>query len=204
MMIKLKLFLKKIYLCSIKIVNNSVNTKIIECNEMSNENKPYITLVLAFLKEQKLDLIFQKATELGVDEIILTDFERSIIKLNKEKMESKLLRWQKILKEASEQSMRIDVPKIAYLPKKELCNIDGLKLVCSTNEKKNNFKNALKNNGNYDKLVIAFGPEGGISNPEEEEFLKYGFQKVTLGNQILRAETVPMFVLSAIRYEFME
>lgn len=195
---------KKIYLCKINVVNNSVNTTIIECKEYNVENKPYITLIVSLLKEQKLDIIFQKATELGVDEIILTSYERTIIHLEDSKLQSKISRWEKILKEASEQSMRIDIPKISYVNKKDLKNLAGLKILCSTIEKDMNIKKFLKNNTSCDKLNIAIGPEGGFSEKEEEEFEDYGFTKISLGNQILRVETVPMFVLSSIRYEYME
>ena len=195
---------KNVYLCEIDIVNNTVNTKIIECKEKTNENKPYITLIVSLLKEQKLDIIFQKATELGVDEIILTNYERTIIHLENNKLTSKLDRWEKILKEASEQSMRVDIPKLSYMSKKDLYNLDGINVICSTKEKEINLKKLLKNNSSCDKLNIAIGPEGGFAPNEEEEFALNGYQKISLGNQILRVETVPMFILSSIRYEYME
>ena len=195
---------KKVYLCQIEIVNNDVKVSFVECKETIDENKPYISLIVSLLKEQKLDIIFQKATELGVDEIILTNYERTIIHLDDDKLENKLVRWGKILKEASEQSMRTDIPKLTYLSKKELYNLDGLKLICSTEEKEMNLKKALKNNASCDKLNIAIGPEGGFSSKEEQEFEEHGSMKISLGNQILRVETVPMFLLSSIRYEYME
>ena len=194
----------EVFLCSIEISNNNVFTKIIESKKNMQENKPFVSLVLPLLKEQKLDLIFQKATELGVDEIFLTSFERSIIKLDDNKLSVKIIRWEKILKEASEQSMRIDIPRISYVAFNELKNLDGTKLICSTSENNINIKNVLKKHHCCDKLVVAIGPEGGFSNTEENKMSNYGFIKTSLGNQILRVETVPMFILSVIRYEYME
>lgn len=193
-----------VYLCCIHYVNNNVNIEMIEELKSSASTEPYVVLIMPFLKEQKMDLIFQKATELGVSEIILTDFERSIVKLDDKKKDSKVERWSRIMKEAAEQSMRLNIPSIKIMAKKEVYELDGLKILCSTNEKKNNLKNVLKNNSNYAKILIVIGPEGGITSKEEEEYQTHGFIKTTLGNQILRVETVPLFVLSNIRYENME
>lgn len=193
-----------VYLCCIHYVNNNVNVEIKEQLECAKSKEPEVTLILPFLKEQKMDLILQKSTELGVKEIILTNFEHSIIKLDDKKTDNKLIRWKKIMKEASEQSMRTDIPDIRILSKKEIFLLDGLKVICSTKEKNNNIRNVLKNKCNYDKIFVAIGPEGGFSQNEENEYSQNGFIKISLGNQILRVETVPIFVLSAIRYEFME
>ena len=194
----------EVYLCCIQYVNNDINVSIVEKRKNEIIKEPFVSLIIPFLHEQKMDLILQKATELGVNEIILTDFERSVVKLDNKKKESKLIRWEKILKEASEQSMRVDIPTIKIISKEDVFKLDGLKIVCSTSEKKNNIKNVLKKNPNCAKILIVIGPEGGISSKEEEEYQKYGFIKTSLGPQILRVETVPFFILSNIRYEYME
>jgi 16S rRNA (uracil1498-N3)-methyltransferase len=62
----------------------------------------------------------------------------------------------------------------------------------------------LTDNTNYDKINIVIGPEGGISPREEDKLVELGFQRVSLGKRIMRVETVPMFVLSVLNYEFME
>ena len=193
-----------VYLCCIHYVNNDVNIETIEEIKTDLNKEPYVVLIMPFLKEAKMDLILQKATELGVNEILLTDFERSIVKIDEKKKEAKLIRWSRIMKEASEQSMRVNIPNISIVNKKDVFTLDGLKIICSTEEKKNNIKNVLKKHHNYAKILIVIGPEGGISLKEEEEYANNGFIKTTLGNQILRVETVPLFVLSNIRYENME
>ena len=94
-----------------------------------------------------MDLILQKSTELGVNKIIPVIMERSIIKLDKDKEIKKIERWTKICKEASEQSKRIDIPVLTEVKTlKELENIDGTKIVCSTKEKENTIKKFLTNN----------------------------------------------------------
>lgn len=195
---------KKVYDCCLENVNKNIDVKIVKELEVSNNNEPSITLIIPFLKEQKMDLILQKATELGVDEIVLTDLEHSIIRLQDNKVDNKLIRWQRIMKEASEQSMRVDIPTIKILKKNDIYNFDGLKIICSTKEVNNNIRNVLKKYNNYDKIYVVIGPEGGFSQKEEEEFVQNGFISTSLGNQILRVETVPLFILSIVRYEYME
>lgn len=180
----------------------------IETKELLDSPKlkgPLITLIIPTLKEQKMDYIFQKGTELGVNEFIVVPFERSIVRYDERKEKVKLERWQKICKEASEQSRRIEIPIISI--KKDMHfvdTLDGLKLLCSTNEKDNYIKYVLKNNNGCDKLIIVIGPEGGISLQEELFLESKGFTKITLGSQIMRVETVPLFLTSVIRYEYME
>ena len=167
------------------------------------DNKQII-LLIPLLKETKMDLILQKSAELGVSKIIPVELERSIIKLDSLKAEKRLIRWQKILKEASEQSKRIDIPVITTIKKlTSLTNLDGLKIVCSTNERQNTLKKVLKNNKGYDKIIVLIGPEGGLTDNEESNLVSNGFVKVTLGKLIMRVETVPLFVLSILNYESM-
>lgn len=192
------------YICKIN-VNELPIVSIIKSSEKHNIIEHKITLVIPLLKEQKMDLILQKATELGVDEIIPVIMERSIICLDKSKEVSKIGRWLKICKEASEQSKRTTIPVINVVKQlKELGDLDGIKLVCSTVEKENNLKKFLTTNRNYDKINIVVGPEGGISPKEEEMLVDIGFKRVSLGNRIMRVETVPLFILSALNYENME
>lgn len=170
-----------------------------------NINNYKTTLIIPLLKEQKMDLILQKATELGVYEIIPVIMKRSIIRLEQGKEDKKIDRWSKICKEASEQSKRTDIPLITNIKTlKELKDIEGLKLVCSTTEKEKTIKKFLTANQNYDKINIVVGPEGGISEDEEELLVNLGFTRVSLGDRIMRVETVPIFILSALNYEFME
>ena len=195
---------QNVYLCELNI-NENVEIKKIKLYSENIKNEIKRVLIIPLLKEQKFDLILQKATELGVDEIIPVEMERSIVKLTNDKIEKKLERWTKICKEASEQSKRTDIPTITRVKKlSELKDLDGLKMVCSTTEKENLLKNFLTDNTNYDKINIVIGPEGGISPREEDKLVELGFKRVSLGKRIMRVETVPMFVLSVLNYEFME
>lgn len=195
---------EEVYICNLEVTNNDISVYL----ESKEENKEVDTfekvLIIPLLKENKMDLIFQKATELGVNKIIPVIMERSIIKLEKDRELKKIERWNKICKEASEQSKRINIPIVTEVKTlKDLQNMDGVKLVCSTKEKDNTIKKFLQSNKGYSKINIVIGPEGGIAPKEEEYLNSIGFESVSLGNNIMRVETVPIYILSVINYENM-
>ena len=193
------------YLCKLNIELKNIEIEVVKKLEKKEDKLPYVVLLIPLLKEPKFDLILQKSTELGVSEIIPVVMSRSIIKLDNEKQEKKLERWNKILKEASEQSFRNDIPLIREIKQiKDLNKIDGLKIVCSTSNLKNNIKYVLKNNSLCDKINVLIGPEGGITDTEEKKLEDMGFIPTSLGNRIMRVETVPIYILSLINYESME
>lgn len=193
-------------LYKVEITNiDNMDLKILESINQVDDKYPEITLIIPALKEQKMDLILQKCTEIGVSKIIIAPYTRSIIKLDERKEKVKLERWKKICKEASEQSHRVNIPLIILENNLNFVDkIDGLKLICSTNERDNYIKSVLKKNREYDKITLVIGPEGGISETEEEYYESKGFKKITLGSQIMRVETVPIFLASIIRYEYTE
>lgn len=179
------------------ITSNGIKKDELLSEEVTLKN---ITLIIPLLKETKMDLILQKATELGVSRIIPVRMERSIIKLNEQDYLKKQIRWQKICKEASEQSKRTNIPLIDKLENMSSLNLDGLNIICSTSENSNTLKNTLKNMDKYDKINIAIGPEGGFTKEEEKILVNLGFIKTSLGKLIMRVETVPLYILSVINY----
>lgn len=196
---------KKAYLCCLENVKENIQILIEKELEKVDYKTPNITLIIPVLKEQKMDLILQKSTELGVTEIIPFIASRSVVKLNEKDYSKKLERWGKIVKEAAEQSHRIDIPNITSIKTiNELNGIGGIKVVCSTKEKVKNIKLVMKNIETCDKINLVVGPEGGLTELEEEKLNKMGFESITLGSRILRVETVPLMLLSIINYEFME
>ena len=191
---------KKVYKCEIEDFNS---IKILEEIDSNNEQKE-ITLIIPLLKEQKMDFVIQKATELGVSKIIPIYTERSIVKNISEKEEKKISRWSKICKEASEQSKRNTIPVITNIKRIDELDTSGVNIVCSTCEKNENLKMFLQSQNNYDKMSIVVGPEGGLTVNEERKLNSMGFKSITLGNRIMRDETVPIFILSVLNYETME
>ena len=194
-----------LYISSIEDINNDIKFKIVNEVNSSNNRLPNVTLIIPYLKEAKMDLIFQKATEMGVSNFLIVPMERSIIKIDDKKIDNKLNRWMRICKEASEQSKRITIPNIEIFHKlSDLKNLTGHNFTCSTQEKVNNIKKVLKNVNFCDKINLVIGPEGGISDKEEAFLNDIGFISISLGSLIMRVESVPLFLMSIINYEYME
>ena len=198
-------FDKKLFICCIENVNDNITIKRVKEVESTLQNDFYSCLIVPVLKEQKMDLILQKATELGVNEIIPYISKRSVIKLKPDDYKKKVERWTRIVKEASEQSKRLEIPVVSSIKSiDELNCIDGVKLICSTKEKSKNLKNILNNVGKYDKINFVIGPEGGLDEKEEEKLISMDFIPITFGDRILRVETVPIFLMSVLNYINME
>ena len=194
-----------VYLCKIKSINkNDVSYDIIKKLEINNELPLKVTIAIPLVTESKMDFMLQKCTELGINDFIVYESERSKIKVN-EKINKKLARWNLITKEASEQSYRNYIPNVYGITKiKNLIDLNyDLKLVASTKKIEKTLKFMLQNSTKCDNIIIVVGPEGGLSLSEEDFLLNNGFSGVTFGNTILRCETAPMFIMSAIKYELM-
>ena len=185
---------KVLYICNID--NLDPLTLSVE-DTISKENKLNIELTIAIglVKEQKIDLILQKLTELGVSRIIPVDMERSIVKLDKERFNKKKVRWQMICKEASEQSKRTDIPEITDIMSiKDLVNLDyDIKLVASTKEKDKLLNYYLQSIKDCAKIIMVIGPEGGISPKEETYLLENNYNPVSFGDLIFRVETAAIY-----------
>ena len=195
---------KIVYHC--KIENTIPFNYIIESTSNEEDKTIGLTVAVGLVQEQKMDLILQKLTELGVETIIPLKTERSIVKLDDIRFAKKLARWQMICKEASEQSFRNVIPNITNLMTiDDLKNIDiDTKLVCSTKEKDNFINKYVGNLSKDDNIIFVIGPEGGLSINEENKLNSYGYKSISLGNRILRVETATFFVASIINYINME
>lgn len=188
---------QKVYICKLDKNYNAIIEKVIENNIIKKMN--YV-LCVPILQEQKMSFILQKATELGVDLIIPILTSRSMVKV-KDKENKKIERWKRICKEASEQSKRVTIPLVSEVKKITDLDLDGLKIVCSTKEKDNTLKKILKNNLKCDKIIMVVGPEGGLTLDEENQLIDLGFIPTSLGDNILRVETAPLYLLSVLNYE---
>lgn len=191
------------YTCTLSDISNKISFEINEKQEKEN-NICAIDVAFSLIKEQKLDFLLQKCTEAGANKLIPVETKRSVVKVEKKKEKTKKERWQKILKEAAEQSFRIDVPLIEDITTlNELVNRNyDLKLLCSLNKNTKNIKKVLQKNNKCDKILLVVGPEGGFDPMEEDFLIKNGFISISLGGNVLRAETAPVVALSMINYEF--
>lgn len=191
----------KLHICEITSLE-PFNIKVIEKLDEDKKTKIELTVAVALVKEQKMDLILQKLTELGVSKIIPVSMERSIVKLDKERFNKKKVRWESICKEASEQSKRTNIPIIEDIKSiKDLTKEDAdLKLVASTKEKEKLLNYYLQSIEDCAKIIMVIGPEGGISDKEEDILVSNGYNRVSFGNLIFRVETATIYVASIINY----
>lgn len=195
----------KLYLGEIINLETQVKIKLIKICEDSEDLGLKVTIAQSLVNEAKMDLILQKTTELGVDEIIPLKVERSTVDFSK-KEDKKIIRWNKIVKEASEQSKRLSIPKInGIMSINDLIKLDyDIKILCSVNEVSTNVKRVLDEVKNSVTILFVVGPEGGFTNEEEKLLIDNGFISTTFGKRVLRSETVGIYLLSIINYILME
>ena len=194
---------EKVYLCEINdISKKDVSYSVKDIIDVNNELPVKVTIAVSLVNEKKLDFILQKCTELGIYDFVLVSSDRSKIKIDG-KENKKIERWNTITKEAAEQSHRNIKPIIkGIMSIDEVAKLDyDLKLTCSTKENEKTIKNVLQNSTNCDRIIIVVGPEGGLTNYEEEILKENNYIPITLGNLILRTETVPIYIMSLINYE---
>lgn len=189
------------------ITKQEVIVDIEEKLEINNESEVKIYLFQGLPKAQKMDLIVQKGTELGITEFIPTLTERVDIKLKGEF--KKLDRLNRIALEAAKQSKRTIIPKVSEPVSFEdaLKRMESLDLVIVPYENAENFGiKTLFNDENIDtskikKVGILVGPEGGFELNEISRLKENGAYIVTLGSRILRTETAGFVATSLVQYE---
>ena len=204
------------------LVSNGINTYLVEITNLSNkmvsfeilkeetgskEMPVFVTIFQGYPKGDKMEDIIKHGTELGAYQFYPTMMKRSIVKIDEKKKVSKLERFNKIAKEAAEQSYRDILPKVVDiidLKKIDFSSYD-YKILCfeeSAKQNENsNFKNIIKKLKMNDKVALVIGPEGGIDESEVKYLESKGFVPCALGPRILRTETAVFYVLSSISYE---
>ena len=202
---------QKNYISKIKQIEKDIITcEIVEEIESQNESNIKINIFQGLPKSDKMEYIIQKCTELGVNEYFPISMKRSIVKLSGKDEEKKISRWQKIAEGAAKQSGRDIIPKINNVKNIDnVCKIIkdyDIFIVAYELEKQYDLKNELKsiNKENIEKIGVLIGPEGGIEEKEIEVLKDNGAKIVSLGNRILRTETVALVISSIIMYEFDE
>ena len=198
-------FKSHLYLASITNLDVPVKCTLVKELDDNERMIPKIVIVQALVKEQKMDYILQKACELGVYQIIPVNTSRSVVKIDKNDTK-KIIRWNKILKEASEQSKRCSIPTIKNVTDiKDLIKLNyDYKFLCAVNEMTTTIKKVLDEIKIGDKILFVIGPEGGLTKEEEKLLIDNGFVSITFGNRVLRTETAGLYVMSIMNYILME
>ncbi len=184
----------------LKIIGNFDGEKVIvkAYDKIKPKKGPKTILVQGIPKNQKISMILQKVTELDVDEILLWDSKRSVIKAFE--FESREERYNKIIREAAEQTGRDELPIIKYISNLNEVGPGSfdLVLVLYEDEEKHYIRDYLTNLNQYENIYIIIGPEGGITKDEIEFSESKGWNIVSIGKNILRTDTAIFFALSSI------
>ncbi|AND85668.1 16S rRNA (uracil(1498)-N(3))-methyltransferase [Clostridium tyrobutyricum] len=196
------------FLGSIKTIDREqVQVEILEKLNLDNESNIDVYLFQGFPKSSKMDLIVQKATELGVKGITPIFTDRVVVK-NKQGELKKVDRWNRIVKESCKQCKRSIIPKVnnpmEFKNIQQLLKNIDLIIVPYENEQNTGIKNLAQNidKNKIESIGIIVGPEGGFAEEEINTLKDIGANIVTLGPRILRTETAGFVCTSLLMYEF--
>ncbi len=194
------------YYCKIYSVDeDEIKLKIINKEKAKTELSSKFVLFQGLPKSDKMELIVQKAVELGVFEIVPVQTKRTIVKLDEKKEKAKINRWQSISESAAKQCQRNVIPKIkpvmtfnqALSYAKELdINIipyENFKDIKSTRKTIDNINEGMS-------VGVFIGPEGGFDQEEIKKAFEYDVMPISLGRRILRTETAGLAILSILMF----
>jgi 16S rRNA (uracil1498-N3)-methyltransferase len=178
---------------------------ILDVSEPAAVSSLRLILAQAILKKPKMDWVIQKATELGVEEIIPLITERTVVRPQGERFTHQRDRWRKIATEAAQQCGRPDIPEVSDAADWSRPDAPALaadkKIVLWEAEAKRPLRDGLTFDRPVGSLLLAVGPEGGFSAEEVRRARESGFEVSTLGGRILRSETAVIAALTIVQYE---
>ena len=195
----------KEYFCEIsRLLEDQVVAEILEQKEASSELPSKLALFQGLPKSDKMELIIQKAVELGAYEVIPMATHRAVVKLDQKKEESKRKRWNAIAESAAKQSKRTVIPEVtkvfsfreAVTYAVETYDVCLIPYECAEGMKQTRAILAKVQPGT--SAAILIGPEGGFEEAEIAYAQEKGVRPITLGHRILRTETAGLAVLSAL------
>lgn len=186
------------------ISKEAVTLDIVETIDIKRESDLKVRLYQGLPKGPKMEMILQKLTEVGVDEIILVQTKRSVAKVDDKKEDKKIERWERIIYEAAKQSKRGKIPTLRGVLsfKEALADMknNDFNIVPYENERTKSIKQAIKGI-DINNIGIFVGPEGGFAEEEIKQIEGIKGQSVSLGPRILRTETASVVASSIVLYE---
>ena len=202
------------YICRIESVDKTrIDLSIVDEVDINRESRIRVSLYQGVPKSTKMDIILQKLTEAGVDEIVLVNTKRSVVNIKGDKADKKFDRWERIIYEAAMQSKRGLIPKLrGILSFKEALEDMGkndINICPYEVEKSLGIKEALQT-GQVKKILenkdevrvgIFIGPEGGFAEEENEMVKAADIASVTMGPRIFRTETASIVATAITLYE---
>ncbi|MEF9938630.1 MAG: 16S rRNA (uracil(1498)-N(3))-methyltransferase [Clostridium sp.] len=195
------------YLCRVEtITSEAVSFEILEEMEEGTELPARIYLFQGLPKSDKMELIIQKAVELGVYMVIPVSMKRAVVKLDAKKEETKVKRWNAIAESAAKQSKRIVIPEVSgVMSLKEAldfsANFDLRLLPYECAKGMTGTKEQLSHVKPGTDIGILIGPEGGFEEEEVALAEAAGVHTITLGKRILRTETAGLCILSVLMFQ---
>lgn len=202
------------YICRIESIDKTrIDLSIVDEVDINRESRIRVSLYQGVPKSTKMDIILQKLTEAGVDEIVLVNTKRSVVNIKGDKADKKFDRWERIIYEAAKQCKRGLIPKLrGILTFKEaledmekndinICPYEvekslGIKEALQTDQ----VKRILENKDEV-RVGIFIGPEGGFAEEENEMVKAAGIASVTMGPRIFRTETASIVATAITLYE---
>ncbi len=195
------------YRCEIETITDEVLARVLEAKKTEAELSVRLLLFQGLPKKDKMELIIQKAVELGVSEIIPVLTKRTVVKLeDKKKEQKKLERWQAIAEAAAKQSGRGIIPQVREAVKfteavKQAEVLDEALIPYELAEGMEEARERIRGLHGKKTVGIFIGPEGGFEEEEIALAAKAGIHPITLGKRILRTETAGLCILSVIMFE---
>ncbi len=181
-----------------RVGRDGVRARVITWRDRERESALRITLAQGLSSGDRMDLVLQKATELGVRAIQPLAAERSVVRLSEERADRRLAHWRNLVAAACEQCGRNRLPEVrpvATLGEFLAAVEDGSqRLLLSPSGTLR-----LRDVPPAPDVTVLIGPEGGLSEAEEERALQAGFAAVRLGPRVLRTETAPIAAIAALQ-----
>lgn len=196
----------KEYICVIEEINSDIiRASIEDINGESRELPVKITLFQGLPKSDKMELIIQKAVELGASEIVPVASKRAVVKLDDKKAVKKVTRWNEIAKSAAKQSKRSLIPTVHPVMNFHEAleygkSMDMLLIPYEDAKGVGHSREIVSSVKGKNSIGIYIGPEGGFQMEEVEAAAAAGAHPITLGHRILRTETAGMAVLSILMF----
>lgn len=193
------------YSTIVSVEAERVTASVDRVDEEGRELPSRIHLFQGIPKGEKMELIIQKAVELGVSEIIPVSMKRCVVKLDSKKEDSKRKRWEAIAESAAKQSKRSLIPEIhPVMPYREAvayaASLDLMLVPYECAEGMEGTRRILEQVKPGMDIGIFIGPEGGFEREEIELAVSYGGHPITLGKRILRTETAGLAILSVLMF----
>ena len=184
-----------------KIIDTKRNRLLLELEERAipdRESPINLTLIQSISRSQRMDLVMQKSTELGVTRIVPVFSTNTIVKMKEDKIEKKINHWRNILISASEQSGRTKIPDLIIPIQLETECLkrykSDLSIFYDTTGKDSYDANKPKD------ITTVIGPEGGFTEDEKQMAIDAGYMVMQSGPRLLRTETAPIMALSILQY----